>query len=169
MTMDEIFWGNVDIKDDNDCQEWLGGTSKGYGVLSYNKGKISAHRYALLRAEYNTSTDLVLHHCDNPPCCNPNHLYRGDYASNLADKIRRNPNNPSKRLKNGEVWLIRRLLSTGISISYIGNMFKTSPGNICSIREGTRYRGVEMCYLIPGTIDRTWTMEKYRTQPNKGA
>lgn len=29
----------------------------------------------------------VLHRCDNPPCCNPDHLFLGDDALNVADKI----------------------------------------------------------------------------------
>lgn len=27
----------------------------------------------------------MLHRCDNPPCCNPEHLFLGDRADNAAD------------------------------------------------------------------------------------
>lgn len=30
--------------------------------------------------------EWVLHTCDNPPCCNPNHLYIGDAADNAQDR-----------------------------------------------------------------------------------
>lgn len=29
----------------------------------------------------------VLHRCDNPPCCNPSHLFLGTDADNTADKV----------------------------------------------------------------------------------
>jgi HNH endonuclease len=32
---------------------------------------------------------LVLHCCDEPGCCRPDHLYLGNYADNLRDCIRR--------------------------------------------------------------------------------
>lgn len=32
---------------------------------------------------------LVLHSCDNPPCCNERHLFLGTYKDNEQDKIRK--------------------------------------------------------------------------------
>lgn len=29
----------------------------------------------------------VLHRCDNPPCCNPSHLFLGDNTANIADRV----------------------------------------------------------------------------------
>jgi hypothetical protein len=38
----------------------------------------------------------VLHHCDNPPCCNPKHLFVGTDKDNIEDMIRKGRNNTPK-------------------------------------------------------------------------
>lgn len=43
-----------------------------------------------------TDDVCLLHSCDNPPCVNPNHLYIGDRADNVRDKVERG------RLRIGE-------------------------------------------------------------------
>jgi hypothetical protein len=30
---------------------------------------------------------IICHHCDNPPCCDIDHLFLGTNADNMADKI----------------------------------------------------------------------------------
>jgi hypothetical protein len=39
----------------------------------------------------------VLHHCDNPPCCNPLHLYAGTQRQNIHDAIARGRFSPPPR------------------------------------------------------------------------
>jgi len=73
------------------CWPWRGTlTSKGYGRLRVGARTYLAHRVtyaayvagAALLADRNA---LVLHSCDNPPCCNPSHLRIGDNADNMRD------------------------------------------------------------------------------------
>lgn len=89
----ERFWKSVAVADDSDaCWVWTGCKSRaGYGVISISthgqKAKVVySHRIAVL---ISTGVDPVgkhvCHRCDNPPCCNPKHLFLGSQQDNCAD------------------------------------------------------------------------------------
>ena len=50
-----------------------------------------AHRvsYQLATKEDISSKDLICHHCDNPKCINPKHLFKGTNKDNSDDKCRK--------------------------------------------------------------------------------
>ena len=83
------FWARVDQSGGSEaCWPWTGAkTTKGYGSLSRDGRTHLAHRiaFALARGPYD-ATVCVLHACDNPPCCNPGHLWLGTRADNNADR-----------------------------------------------------------------------------------
>jgi hypothetical protein len=57
-----------------------------YGTIKY----MNAHKFA-----YTVPYGLIIRHkCDNPPCCNPNHMILGTVADNTADAIDRGLWNP---------------------------------------------------------------------------
>lgn len=73
----------------NGCLEWQGNrlAKMGYGQISVNGRVIGVHRYAWERANGPVPLGLmVLHRCDNPPCCNVSHLFLGTNADNMADR-----------------------------------------------------------------------------------
>lgn len=81
------------------CWEWKGAHKKpqGYGIVSAGGRQLKAHRlvYAVLVGP--VSNDVyVCHSCDNPPCCNPAHLYLGTQSNNMIDRRERGRDNSRK-------------------------------------------------------------------------
>jgi hypothetical protein len=78
----------VDRASDDECWHWLGATAgNGYGVIRSNTGRMTyAHRlsYVIFHGKI-PNGHHVLHHCDNPPCVNPKHLFVGTHLDNVRD------------------------------------------------------------------------------------
>lgn len=71
------------------CWLWIGAKDvKGYGYLgNRRKPNIKAHRLSFsMHKGPIPKGKHVLHHCDNPPCSNPDHLFPGTQADNNRDK-----------------------------------------------------------------------------------
>ena len=71
------------------CIEWQQPTHRfGYGWITIRRRAVLAHRFAWIRANGPIPDGMdVLHRCDNPPCCNPEHLFLGTRADNAKDMI----------------------------------------------------------------------------------
>lgn len=78
------------------CWLWTGSTDKkGYG----RHGHDLTHRRAWRETNGPIPDGLwILHHCDNPPCCNPAHLYAGTHAQNMRDMSERGRCGSRRRL-----------------------------------------------------------------------
>lgn len=82
------FWAVGYSVNENGCWIWGGRTGrKGYGVFCWAAGQTGAHRLAWRFTHGDPGGNWVLHHCDNPPCINPAHLFLGDHEINVADKV----------------------------------------------------------------------------------
>lgn len=88
LTQEQIdkFWAKVDIRGEDECWEWKGARDDdGYGRLAVNQKDYRAHRISFLIANRHLPAPQGLHSCDNPPCCNPKHIFEGTQKDNSID------------------------------------------------------------------------------------
>ena len=82
----------LDRSDPEACWPYQGGHSQrsGHKQIWCEGGMRHVHRVAWEMAHGPIPEGLcVLHRCDNPPCCNPAHLWLGTIADNNADRDRK--------------------------------------------------------------------------------
>ena len=154
----ERFWNLVTVNGEDDCWEWKGGKDRGgYGnFMVYRDGKRFYDRSSRF-AWYFTYGEIpkgifVLHKCDNPPCCNPSHLFLGTALDNMQDKVRKGRLVASVGEKNGTAKLCERkvryikylLFYTDLPKTEIGARFGVSPATISKIDCGKLWNHVRV-------------------------
>ena len=109
-----------------------------------------AHRI-VFGLETNEEPEAVCHHCDNPPCCNPRHLFAATRAVNNADMVAKgrlvNPNvgvdHPGSKLDDATVLDIRkRYAAGGISQKALSKQFGVCQRTICNVVNRLHWRHV---------------------------
>lgn len=71
------------------CEEWLGARKiDRYGYIMVNGKSLPTHRLSWIGIYGQIPPRMeICHHCDNPPCCNPKHLFLGTHQDNMDDCI----------------------------------------------------------------------------------
>jgi hypothetical protein len=124
------FWELVAIAGPDDCWPWLGGWDRKdskYGRFYYGNFHIRAHRLAyILTYGYIPEGTEICHKCDNPPCCNPAHLFAGTHQQNMSDMVAKGrlvglkgERSNSVKLTAQQVLEIRSMYETG-KYSHLG-------------------------------------------------
>jgi hypothetical protein len=83
-------WARVTIAGPDECWPWQERSRlrEGYGKMYVAGRVLPAHRIVWTLVNGPVPVGLfVLHRCDNPPCCNPAHLFLGTKADNTHDMI----------------------------------------------------------------------------------
>lgn len=121
------------------CWPWTGSKrDTGYGVTRLGPKVIGAHRVAYLLAVGPIPDGLwVLHHCDNPPCCNPAHLFAGTHTDNMADMARKGRAAEQGVLTPEQV---SEVIRTGGPAGPLAERLGVSANAVHRIRRGETYR-----------------------------
>lgn len=166
------FWSKVDKS--GDCWIWTAGrSSENYGRFQINeKGwrngrpvqkNVVAHRLAWELTNGPVSDDLVVMHiCDNPPCCNPAHLRPGTQGENVRDcadkgriasgerhgsrtkpeRVMRGATHYKATIGEDEVHKIRAMAAEGMRACDISRSLGVKVNIVRNVRDGRSWKSV---------------------------
>lgn len=146
------FWSKVHRSEG--CWEWTGAHSAcGYGQLRSRGVTYYAHRVSMQIAGVGLDESTwVLHHCDNPPCVRPDHLFLGTPKDNSQDmnskgrgrgKPHPGETNCNAKLTEREVFEIRSLYAEGQRQVDLARRFGVTQANISIIVRGQGWAHLE--------------------------
>lgn len=152
------FWSRVGRGDTDRCWPWSKALFHGgHGAVTFNGKQDRAHRVAWILTHGPIPDGLcVLHRCDNPPCCNPAHLFLGSKRDNNRDrdakgrtakgqrsgratKPERNPigeRNGRAKLRASDIPAIRSLRREGHTLASIGARFGVGSSTVHRVASG---------------------------------
>ena len=144
------FWARV--KQADGCWLWQGARFRnGYGYLVWRKQRCYAHRKAweLVNGQPVPEGLHVLHLCDTPLCCRPDHLRVGSHADNMHDAASKGRNaryqgtrgeeSHLTKLTREKVLEIKRRLLKGDQSIDIARDFNVSYFHVRNIATGQRW------------------------------
>ena len=140
------FWEKVDKNGPNGCWIWVAHKDKN----SY--GRIDGKYAHIISWELNNSPILnslhVLHHCDNPACVNPDHLFLGTHQDNMKDMIEKN--RQAKGEKNGMSKLTEKIVleiradwATGkYTQQKLAKKYNNKRGTVCDVIKNKTWKHI---------------------------
>ena len=145
----ERFWNKVTITDG--CWLWTAHRDKdGYGAFKLPSGQhVRAHRMAFeLDVGMIPEGTFVLHRCDNPPCCNPDHLFIGTSRDNIVDMVTkqrqaRGEQDGNAKLTVRQVRAIRRGAAAGRTYAELAPRFGVDRSTVGRVVNGDTWVHLE--------------------------
>lgn len=147
---EQRFREKVNERGPDECWPWLPpGDKFGHGqfFVSPERGTVPAHVFALELATGDSCPPGKegCHHCDNPPCCNPAHVYYGTRQQNVDDMHRRGracvgSAAPGARLTEADVVEIRERFARGELLKTLAERFDIGDGHVSQIVNGLKWK-----------------------------
>ena len=135
------FWSKVDVGRPGVCWEWKARSCNehGYGVIRVDGRLVKAHRLALIAMGVDVPGGaVVMHACDNPPCCNPAHLRVAAQADNIADMYAKGRRTYRSKVGADGLAEARKLSSSGATHEQIADLLGCSASYVSMLLGGTR-------------------------------
>ena len=133
------------------CWLWTASCAgAGYGQMKLPKQRKQEYSHRLAYMIYKGQIEKgrhVCHTCDNPRCCNPEHLFLGTSQDNHDDMVKKNRSthgekNPTAKLTEKDVREISACLDAGMSQRKIAMAFGVHQVTISKINRGIRWSRV---------------------------
>ncbi len=130
------------------CWEWTGTkTTGGYGLFRCLRQDMPAHRFSWWMYHGPIPDGIyVLHHCSNPGCVNPEHLFLGtakDRTRNMGKKGQgkhlKGADHNNAKLSKDDVDEIKKLVEAGYTGASIARQFNISASVISKIKTGKHW------------------------------
>jgi hypothetical protein len=143
-------WAQVRTTGPRECWPWVGPKDPdGYGRIESGRHRHPVHRVALeihLRRALRPN-HVAAHRCDNPPCCNPEHLFEATRAENNQDakhkgRTARGERNGAAKLTATQVVEIVNRRIAGESAGELAKEFGVSSRQIYYLARAERWRHV---------------------------
>ena len=139
------------------CWVWTASRLRyGYGRVNAGNQRIElAHRVSFFLEHGRWPVPCALHHCDNPPCVRPSHLFEGTLTDNTRDMIAKGryaktrptatgSKNHLSKLEEVDVASIRsRYAFGGISQRKLASEYGVSQRLILSILQRTSWKHID--------------------------
>jgi hypothetical protein len=157
----ERFNACVERGAEDDCWPWVGlMKSQGYGQFSFKRVRYIASRLAYFLANGALEPDqIVCHACDNPPCCNPRHLFSGSHKDNAQDCVRKgrmfNPVGEKHSRSRLTEAAVREIRCSDLTLRALAAQYGVTHTTVRHARVGLSWRHIPMnARLYAGALDR---------------